>query len=173
MRLILEPNGKHKYLLGGSVPFPIIKFIPKLFSSFHWPEQKHMENNSPQPGEYSPQPLLLKITNFFKKDFKRNKWSHSSHEISLLREKNTGVCPQTSHTCTGSLERCGCCPAVNFLGICLLLQHIFYVLTVFHTVNKLKEWGELDTYSKTSKSHRKKGVDQNETLLYDTENFLE
>jgi len=45
------------------------------------------------------------------------------------------------------------------LGISLLLQHIFYVLTVFHSEQAERE-GELDTYSKASNSTGKKGVDQ-------------
>lgn len=45
------------------------------------------------------------------------------------------------------------------LGISLLLQHIFYVLTVFHSEQAERE-GELDTYSKASNPTGKKGVDQ-------------
>lgn len=45
------------------------------------------------------------------------------------------------------------------LGISLRLQHIFYVLTVFHSEQVERE-GELDTYSKASNPTGKKGVDQ-------------
>lgn len=63
------------------------------------------------------------------------------------------------------------CGLRSTLGICLLLQHIFYVLTVFHS-EQAERGGELDTYSKASNPTGKKGVDQKRDSLYDTEKLF-